>query len=191
MRAKKILLVAAAVTVAGLPLTSYAATTSTNTTVTATVNASISINSLTPANVGVTLNPTGAGVVSSASQAVEVSTNAPNGFDLLLKDADATLTLGATIAAHAGTMGTPTVLANNTWGFAIAGAPFSGSYSVETDNASSSSLWAGITASDQLLRDVASPGTTTTTVWYGVRATTATSPGSYADTITYTATTNP
>lgn len=189
---------ALAVAVVGSVVASTAAgavSTSSNTTVTAVIAGAISIDSLTPTNVTVNLTPTGTGVVSSASQAVQVSTNNSSGFKLYLKDANADLTLGdpgGPIAAHTGgTLTVPTALANNTWGFAIPGAPFDASYSAESNNASSVSKWAGITASDQQLKNVGAAGTNTTTVWYGVRATTATNPGSYADIVTYTATTNP
>ncbi len=194
MRAKKAFFVASAMGLASLPLTSFAATTSTNTTVTAVINSSISIDSLTPTNVSVTLNPTGAGVVSSTSQTVAVSTNNATGFKLYLKDANTDLTLGdptGPIAAHSAAWGSASALANNTWGYAIPGATgFDATYSAETDNGSSTSKWVGITSSDQELKNVATAGTNNTVVWYGVRATTATPPGSYADTVTYTATTN-
>ena len=194
MRAKKAFFVASAMGLASLPLTSFAATTSTNTTVTAVINSSISIDSLTPTNVSVTLNPTGAGVVSSTSQTVAVSTNNATGFKLYLKDANTDLTLGdptGPIAAHSAAWGSASALANNTWGYAIPNATgFDATYSAETDNGSSTSKWVGITSSDQELKNVTSSGIDTTTVWYGVRATTATPPGSYADIVTYTAITN-
>lgn len=186
-------LAVAVVVSAIFPAVVGAATATSNTTVTATIVGSISIDSLTPSNVSISLTPTGSGVVSSASQAVQVSTNNTTGFKLYLKDANSDLTLGdpsGPIGAHAGTMLAPTALANDKWGFAIAGAPFDTSYNTESNNASSTSKWAGITAADQQLKNVTGTGTDTTTVWYGVRATTATAPGSYADTVTYTAITN-
>lgn len=178
--------------IVGLPLTVSAATTSTNTTVTANIVGTLAIDSLTPANVGMTLDPTGAGVVSSASQTVQVSSNNASGFKLYIKDADATLSLGASFSAHASAWGSATALANNTWGYAIPGAvSFDASYSTETNNSSSASKWVGITASDQQIKDYTSSGIDSTVVWYAARATTAIAPGTYADTVTYTATTNP
>ncbi len=187
-------LLASGAMVFSLPLVASAVTTSSNTTVTANIVGTLSIDSLTPSNVSVTLNPTGGGVVSSANQAVQVSSNNATGFKLYLKDANTDLTLGdptGPIAAHSAAWGSASALANNTWGYAIPGATgFDATYSAETDNGSSTSKWVGITSSDQELKNVTSSGIDTTTVWYGVRATTATPPGSYADIVTYTAITN-
>lgn len=171
-----------------------AASTTANTTITATLASTISMTTST--NVAIGLTPTSGGVVSSASDTVSVSTNNTTGYALTMSDADATTTLtsGAnTIAAHNGTYGTPTVLAGNSWGYAVAGGNFSVSYSAETNNASSTTKWAGVPASGspQQLKTTASTATNDqTTVWYGVRATSAQAAGAYVDTVTYTATTN-
>lgn len=178
------------------PRAIYAATDSAGTTITATIAATISLTTST--NVGISLTPTAGGVVSSASDTVTVNSNSSTGYTLSLADADATTNLvsgGNTIAAHTGTFAAPTTLANNTWGYRIVSAGgFGGTaYSAETNNASSSSTWAGVPASGSpvTIKTTASTATNdVTTVWYGVKVTTAKPSGAYVDTVTYTATTN-
>lgn len=186
-------LVAAAITTA--PVTVSAVSSSANTVINATVNSVISITTDTP--VAVSLTPTSGGVVSSSSDTVTVDTNNSAGYTLTLADNDANTNLvsgGNNIAAHVGTQASPTALANNTWGYAVASVGgFDASYSTETDNASSTSLWAGVpaTGSPNTLKTTASTATgDTTTVWYGVRVNTSQPSGVYTDTVTYTATTN-
>lgn len=165
-----------------------------------TINASIAstISMTTSATVNVALTPTSGGVVSSASDTVTVATNSANGYALSLADGDTNASLvngGSNITAHAGTFGTPTALAANTWGYRVvsAGGFTSTAYSAETNAASSTSTWAGVpsSASPQQLKTTASTATAdATTVWYGVKANTSIPNGSYSDTVTYTATTN-
>lgn len=173
-----------------------AVTSTANTIVNATIASVISISTATP--VAIALTPTAGGVVSSASDTVSVSTNNAAGYTLTLADTDTNTDLvnGAnTITAHAGTQASPTALANNTWGYRIVsvGGFGAGAYSAETDNASSTSTWAGVpsSAAPNTIKTTATTATAdTTTVWYGVRATTAKPNGVYTDTVTYTATTN-
>lgn len=173
-----------------------AVTSTANTVVNATIASVISISTATP--VAIALTPTAGGVVSSASDTVSVSTNNAAGYTLTLADTDTNTDLvnGAnTITAHAGTQASPTALANNTWGYRIVsvGGFGAGAYSAETDNASSTSTWAGVpsSAAPNTIKTTATTATAdTTTVWYGVRATTAKPNGVYTDTVTYTATTN-
>ena len=181
--------------IALLPVASYAATASTsNIQLSASVGSVISIN--TPTAVSVTLTPTGAGPVSTGSHTVTVSTNNGSGYNLTLRDADATLTLtngGSTIAASAGTAAAPVALAMNTYGYAVAGAPFAGSYTVANDAAyDSGKLFAGITASNVQLKSTSSTASNdNTVVYWGVRADTSKPNGSYTNNVVYTATTNP
>lgn len=176
------------------PAIASAATTSANTTITATLASTISMTTST--NIAIGITPTPGGVVSSASDTVSVSTNNTTGYALTMSDADATTTLtsgGNTIAAHNGTYVSPTTLTGNSWGYAVAGGNFSVSYSAETNNASSSTKWAGVPASgtpQQLKTTSTTASNDQTTVWYGVRATSAQAAGAYVDTVTYTATTN-
>lgn len=167
-----------------------------NTVINATINSVISISTATPVAISVT--PTAGGVVSSASDTVSVSTNNALGYTLTLanNDTNTNLVNGANnIAAHAGTQASPTALANNTWGYRIVSVGgFGGTaYSAETDNASSTSTWAGVpsSSSPNTIKTTATTASAdTTTVWYGVKATTSIPNGVYTDTVTYTATTN-
>lgn len=195
MKLRRIIAVGVASFVALLPLTASAATQSANTVINVTVAQVISISTATPVSINIT--PTPAGVVSSSSDTVTVNTNSSTGWNLTLADNDTNtdLAFGANaFAAHAGTFASPTVLANNTWGYRIVGAGGfgAGAYSGETNQAGSTSTWAGVTSSASPVQ-IKSSGTTatndTTTVWYGVRATSSQPSGVYTDTVTYTATT--
>lgn len=172
-----------------------------NTTVSATVGDTISIS--TGTTVSFSIAPTSGGVVSSASDTVTVSTNRTAGYALTVADADATTTLvsGAnTFTAHSGTKTTPTALTNGTWGFAVATGTtgigtngFDASYSAETNNASSTSKWAGMpaTGSPMMIKTTSTTATNdTTTVWFAAKANTSQAGGTYTDSVTYAATTN-
>ena len=178
-----------------LPVASYAATASTsNIQISAAIGSAISIN--TPTAVAVSLTPTSGGPVSIGSHTVTVSTNNGSGYNLTLKDSDATLTLasgGNSIAASAGTFAAPVALAMNTYGYAITGAPFAGSYTVANDVAyDSGKLFAGITASNVQLKSTSSTASNdNTVVYWGVRADSTKPNGTYTNNVVYTATTNP
>ena len=188
--------VLAIVGVIASPIIASAATQSSNTTINATVGSVISVS--TGGTVAISLTPTAGGVVSSASDTVTVNTNNATGYTLTLADADATTSLasgGNTISAHTGTQASPTALASNRWGYRIVnvGGFGASAYSAETNNTSSSSTWAGVPATGAA-NTIKTTATTasgdTTTVWYGVKATSAQPSGTYSDTVTYTATTN-
>lgn len=182
--------------IAFLPVVVSAVSANTNTVINATINAVISITTSTP--VSISLTPVAGGVVSSSSDTVLVSTNNATGYFLTLADNDANTNLvsGANnIAAHAGTQASPTVLANNTWGYRVDGVGGfgAGPTSAENSNQSSTTIWAGMpaTGSPNTLKTTSSTATNdSTTVWYGVRVNTALPNGVYTDTVTYTATTN-
>ena len=178
------------------PVRTNAASSPASTTINATVAAAISISTST--SVGISVLPTSGGVVSSASDTVTVNTNNSTGYTLTMTDAnaDTSLTNGAnTITAHAGTQASPTALAVNTWGYRVVSVGGFGAtaYSGESNIASSSSTWAGVPAlgSPNTLKTTGTTATNdVTTVWYGVRASTAKPSGIYTDTVTYTAVTN-
>lgn len=194
MKVKQAALVLGAFAIVMSPIAASAADDSASTTVTATVGSTISMT--TSGTVAFSLTPTASGVVSSGSDTVSVSTNNTAGYNLTLANTDANTYLDDgtnTIPAHSGTFAAPTVLDADTWGYAIAGGAFSGSYSAELNNGSSTSLWAGVpsSASPQELKDTSTTATDDeTTVWYAARVTTAKPNGAYADSVTYTATTN-
>ncbi len=177
------------------PVTVMAATDSDTTTINASIASVISISSSGTVTLNVT--PVSGGSQTSASDTVTVSTNNASGYNLTLADSDANTDLvngGNDIPAHAGTQASPSALANNTWGYAVATVGgFDGSYSALDNVASSSTVWAGVPA-DGAANTIKTTGTTasndTTTVWYSVKADTSNPNGTYSDTVTYTATTN-
>lgn len=182
------------------PIAASAATDSANTTINAVIASVISIT--TNGTVTLNITPVSGGSQTSASDTVTVSTNNSTGYNLAIKDADATLTLtkgGDTIAASTNTFATAGTLANNTWGWAVANNTtgigsngFDGSYSALNNVTSSSSNWAGITASDQQFKNTSTTASgDTTTVWFSAKADTSKPNGTYSDVVTYTATTNP
>ena len=192
-------LIVSAVALAGLLVvpagTIYAVSDSDTTVVNALIGSSISISTSSTVNVSVT--PVSGGSQSSALDTVTVATNNDSGYALTMEDSDADTDLvngGNTIAAHTGTYGTPTVLANNSWGYAFAGGNFDVSYSALNNVTSSGSLWAGMPASGAPVTLKTTATTTSgdaTEVWYSVKADTTNPNGTYTDTVSYTATTNP
>lgn len=193
--------VVASLGVIASPALVSAATDTEDTTISVSVGSVISVT--TGASVSISLTPTSGGVVSTSSDTVSVSTNNSTGYNLGVADSDATTTLasgGNTFAASTGSKAAPITLADNTWGFAVATGTtgigtngFDASYSVETNNASSTSKWAGMPVSGSPIMVKTTSATATndaTTVWYAAKATTAQPNGTYTGTVTYTATTN-
>jgi len=177
------------------PVIASAASNTASTTINAAIGSTISISTST--TVAISLTPTAGGVVSSNSDAVAVSTNNSSGYILQLADSDANTNLvngSNNIAASAASFATPAALGNDKWGFAVAGlGTFDASYSAETNNGSSTSKWAPVSATgpgNTIKTTATTASGDTTTVWYGVKATTASPNGTYTDTVTYTATTN-
>jgi hypothetical protein len=193
----KLLAFASAIVISVLviPVGVFAADDSDTTVVNAVIGSTISVSASGPINLAIT--PVSGGSQTSASDTVSVSTNDAGGYFLTLEnqDSDTELENGAnTIAAHSGTFGTPTALANNTWGYAIVGGAFDGSYSVISNAPSSSTKWAGVPENgnpDTLKTTATTASGDTTTVWYSAKADTTKPNGTYTDTVVYTATTNP
>ena len=107
----------------------------------------------------------------------------------LYKDGDNTA--ADYLAPVSGAFNTPTVLQNNTWGYAIPGSStFDATYTTPTP--SPTSKWAAVPlrSSAQLINSSTTtspaPGTNVP-VYYGVKATTALPNGIYSNTIAYTA----
>lgn len=183
------------VTILLSPVVASAATQPASTIVDALVGEAISIT--TSSTVAISITPTAGGALSSSNDTITVNTNNPSGYTLTLANSDASLNLvsgGNTIQAHSGTQASPSSMTSNRWGYAVAGVGgFDGSYAAETNNTSSTSTWAGVPASGTPITLKATATTAsndTTTVWYGVKATSAQPNGTYSDTVTYTATTN-
>lgn len=189
--------------VVGVAVTPVAASAVTaNTTINAVLSTSISIT--TSGTVALNIVPVTGGAQTTASDTVTVTTNNATGYNLNLKDADATTTLtnGAnSIAASSNTTwGSPAILANNTWGYGIAsgttglttGSNFSATYTAQADQTTDSHVFLGVTAADQLLRTTATAAGSgdVTTVWYSAKADATKPIGTYSDIVTYTALTN-
>jgi hypothetical protein len=185
------------------PVAASAAVDDEDTIINAVLSATISLT--TSGTVTLNIAPVAGGAQTTASDTVTVTTNQANGYNLNLKDFDATLTLangGDNIAASTNnTWGSAAALANNTWGFAVASGTagltaasgFDASYSALTDQTSDSAVFMGIQATDELLRTTSAPAGSgeVTTVWYSAKADTTRPIGTYTNTVVYTATTNP
>lgn len=195
MKRKQLVIGLAVLAVATTPVMASAVTE--DTIINATVGSTISMT--TSGTVTLNITPDANGQSSSASDSVSVSTNNSAGYTLTLADSDATTTLangGNTLTAHAGTQGTPTTLANNTWGYRVdsVGGFGVGPTSSETNVDTLALTWAGVPASGSpvtLKTTAATASNDATTVWYGAKADTTKPNGTYTGTVLYTATTNP
>lgn len=173
------------------------ATTTGNTTVNANLGSTISMS--TSGTVNLAITPVSGGAQTNGSDSVSVSTNNSTGYTLQLNDQDTNTSLVKgtdTIAAHTGTVASPTALANNSWGYRVDGAGGfgAGPTTAESNATSSAQLYAGITASGSpvtLKTTSAAASGSGTTVWYAAKADTSKPSGTYSDIVTYTATANP
>ena len=146
-----------------------------------------------------TVTPAASALISSTSQGVTVSTNAPNGYTITLSMSGSSQLLsngGATLGATSGTQNSPGTLGANTWGYRVDGIGGfgAGTTTAETNVSSSAFSWAGvpISGSGNIIANAALPGTgLTTTVWYAASANTTKQSGTYTGTVVYTAVTNP
>ena len=166
-----------------------------STTVSSAIASTISISSNGTVTDNVT--PTGTGAQTIQSDTVTVSTNDSAGYSLAIEESGAgsSLTTGSNnIPATSGTWSSPAVMAANTWGYRVDGA---GSFSGGTTTAQSSAAISGTinfaavpaTASPQTIKTTSGTATNDpTTVWYGVAANTSQPPGTYTNSVTYTAT---
>lgn len=187
------------------PVIAAAADDSSTTTVSATVNSVISIE--TDGTVAISLTPTVDPVVSSNNDEVTVSTNNMTGYNLTLQDTDTTTTLtgignaGNTFTSIGGGINAAAALTNGTWGFAIATGTtglgtnnFDASYSTENNSTTSTSKWAGVPSSSGSAVTIKSTSTTAvgdiTDVWFAARAAASQPADTYTNTVRYTATTN-
>lgn len=164
------------------------------TTVTATVAKVASVASTT-SPVTLNITPTAAGSYTSASDTVTAGTNSAAGYDLQISAATPALTRGGggTIAASSGTPGSPVTLANNTWGYRVDNQEGfgAGPYSGQTNQASLTNTWAGVTVTPTQIKTTAVPASAdTTTVWFGAAADLTKTDGNYVTTVTYTAIAN-
>ncbi len=155
----------------------------------------------TSGTVNVNVLPTGSGAQTIASDTVTVSTNDVNGYKLQLAETTGSSNLVSgsnTIAPIGGTFASPIALTANTWGYRMDAAVGSGFGSGPTSPASNTAIgsitFAAVpaTASPATLKTTAvTASSDTTTVWYSVAVNTSQASGTYTNSVTYTATTNP
>lgn len=189
--------VLAAASVAFLVSPVIAGAATTDTTISSTISAVISVFT-SNGSVAANVLPTVSGAQTITSDTITVSTNDTAGYTLKLEDASGTtsLTSGAnTIAATAGTMGTPVALTAGKWGYRVdsIGGFGAGPTTGVASGVISAVTFAGVPASgspDTIKTTATSATNDTTSVWYGVAADTTQPVGVYTDIVTYTALTN-
>ena len=130
-----------------------------------------SLTIATNGNVSITLSPTGS--TATGSSTVTVTSSDVVGYKLYIRALPSTNLTSGAATIPASSNGSPAALSANTWGY-------------NTDN---STNYLGVTTSDVLLKSATGPFTSgdATAVYYGVKVDYTTKPGSYSDTIMYTA----
>ena len=159
-----------------------------------------SISLTSNGNVSLDVTPSSSGSCTIQSDTVTVFTDDTNGYTLTLADngTNTALINGSTsINATSGTFTAPAALTDKSWGYRVDGLDSfgSGPTTNQTNVSSSSTLFAGIEASDQLADTIAvtsgaADPAVTTTVWYGACADTTVSSGNYSTQVIYTAVAN-
>lgn len=195
MRYKKLIFALSLLAIALAPVAAGAATA--NTIISSEISGVIGLFT-TSGTVNVDVAPSGAGSQTIASDTVTVSTNNVAGYILKLAEAGASSNLVSgsdTIPASAGTQASPVVAAVNTWGYRVDGVGGfgAGPTTAASNQAIGSRTFAAVpaTGSPNTLKTTSAPATNdTTTVWYQVTADTSTPPGTYTNTVIYTAVTN-
>lgn len=165
-----------------------------DTTINSTIGSVLSLFTVSPSTVDVSVTPTAAGAQSIAGNTVTVSTNGP-GYTLQLSDKDANNNLvsgGNSIAPGTGTLASPAALTSGQWGFRVDGVGGfgNGPTSAVSNGALSATTFAAVPplASPATIRNTsASASNEATTFWYSVAANTGQASGTYTDTVTYTA----
>ncbi len=150
--------------------------------------------------VDLSLIPGPSPVCTVQSDTVNVSTNSATGYSLSLQDGDASSALtsgGNALPTASGSSQAPAPLAANTWGYRVDGtAAFGAGPTTSSRNApSDGTLFAAIPTNAQTeatlsMTHAANAQALTTTVWYGLCATTSQPSGTYSDTLNYTALVN-
>lgn len=196
MKIKKIVPVLAAFAVVVTPVFASAANPE-STAITATVNSAISMTGSTTAAFAAT--PDTGNKQGTGSGTYSVTTNNTTGYNLRIRDSDATLNLvsGAnTITPGTGTQASPAVLTAGTWGWSVVGAggagQFDTAYTVANNAAPTGLKFAGITATDVQLKSTSTTASADpTTIYYSMLVATTQPTGAYIDTVVITATANP
>ena len=162
------------------------------------VTCSISLTS--NGNISLDITPTANGSCTINSDSAAVLTDDSNGYTLTLSDSGTSTALingAATINTTTGTVGSPTTLSGNSWGYRIDGlGGFGAGPTTSQSNISRpSTVFAGIVASNQTAETIATTSgaadpAVTTTVWFGACADTGVSSGAYSTQVLYTAVAN-
>ena len=191
-----------AVAVATSPITVSAAgqAATSNTSLSATVTDVISMTS--GPSVTLSITPTSGGNVSSASNAVTVTTNNTAGYTLDVKKTEAATTLvsGANTLTSRASTTTAAALANGEWGWAVpstttgtAPTGLDTTYTAEVSAGSSATKWVGVNGSagaGVIVKQTSSTASADpVTVWFAAKANSSTPSGAYTGGVTYTATT--
>jgi len=195
MRYKKVIFGFSLVATILAPIAAGAATS--NTTISSQISAVIGVFT-TSGTVNVNVTPSGAGTQTIASDTVTISTNSTAGYTLQLAEstvATALVSGSNTIPAISGTQASPVVATANTWGYRVDGLGGfgAGPTSAASNQAIGARTFAAVpaTASPNTLKVTSTTAANdTTTVWYQVSANTSTPPGTYTNTVVYTAVTN-
>lgn len=127
----------------------------------------------TSGNVALTVTPSDAGTLATASGTVTVVSTDVVGYKLYVRSLTSTdMTDGGSVIPTSGN-GSPASLSVNTWGY----------------NLDASANFVGMTLSDVLIRSATQPYTSgdVTTVTYGVKVDNAKKSGSYSNSVIYTA----
>lgn len=155
--------------------------------------------STSTSSVEIHIDPASSGVLASGSHIATASTNVPTGYNLSLST-----TASPSLVLSSGTVAVPLILSNNTWGFAIGRVDsssidntvlngFDANYTTPTP--SPTSKWAGLSTTSTIIKNTLdsttnSPSTASTSIYYGARADVFLSPGTYNNTVLYTALAN-
>src|SRR5689334_17635066 len=128
MKTKRIAMTVATLAVAVSPVLASAANPE-STALTATVNSNISMTGSTTSSFAAT--PDSGNKQGTGSGTYTVTTNNSTGYNLKIKDSDATVNLvssGNNITPGSGTQAAPAVLTAGTWGWAVVGAGGAGQF---------------------------------------------------------------
>ena len=193
MKASIKLLTATAIAGIGIAATATPSAYAANTVINSSIGSVISLFT-TSGTVSLNVTPSAGGSQTIAADTVTVSTNA-QGYTLQLADTDTNTSLVSgsnNITAASGTQASPAALTAGTWGYRVDGlGGFGSSATAAVSNQSiGSTTFAGVPAagSAATIKSTSSAATNDkTSVWYSVAANSTQAPGTYTDTVTYTA----
>ena len=198
LRALRLLVFILSALFASLGATALVSAATASTTVSSSISAVISLLT-TSGTVNVNVVPTSSGTQTIASDTVTVSTSDTSGYTLDLAEtgAGSSLVSGSnTIPASSGSQASPVAMSANTWGYRVdslggfGAGPTSGQSSGATSGTIKFAAVPATASPDTIKTTSGTASNDTTTVWYGVAATTGQASGTYTNSVTYTATAN-